>query len=62
MSVNWISALSCARFITDRTSLEPPEDYNQDICVMDADGDDVENLTETEGVFENYPAWGPEAE
>jgi len=41
---------------------EPPEDYNQDICVMDADGDDVENLTETEGVFENYPAWGPEAE
>ncbi len=41
---------------------EPPEDYNQDICVMDADGDDVENLTETEGVYENYPAWGPEAE
>jgi TolB protein len=37
---------------------EPPNDYNQDICVMDADGDDVENLTETDGVFENYPAWG----
>ena len=40
---------------------KPPEDYNQDICVMDADGGDVENLTETEGVYENYPAWGPEA-
>jgi TolB protein len=40
------------------TLQEPPEDYNQDICVMDADGDDVENLTETDGVFENYPAWG----
>ena len=39
---------------------EPPKDYNQDICVMDADGDDVENLTETDGVYENYPAWGPE--
>jgi hypothetical protein len=38
---------------------EPPKDYNQDICVMNADGDDVLNLTETEGVFENYPAWGP---
>jgi Tol biopolymer transport system component len=37
---------------------EPPKDYNQDICVMDADGDDVDNLTETDGVFENYPAWG----
>jgi TolB protein len=38
---------------------KPPKDYNQDICVMEADGDDVENLTETDGVYENYPAWGP---
>lgn len=41
------------------TLQEPPKDYNQDICVMDADGDDVVNLTESEGVYENYPAWGP---
>jgi Tol biopolymer transport system component len=44
------------------TLLEPPKDYNQDICVMDADGDNVENITETEGVYENYPAWGPDAD
>ena len=40
----------------------PPNDYNQDICVMDANGENVENLTETEGVYENYPAWGPAAD
>jgi Tol biopolymer transport system component len=41
---------------------EPPKDYNQDICVMDADGDSIDNITETEGVYENFPAWGPTAE
>ncbi len=41
------------------TLLEPPDDYNQDICVMDADGDNVVNITDTPGVYENYPAWGP---
>jgi Tol biopolymer transport system component len=38
---------------------QPPEDYNQDICVMEADGEDIVNLTESEDVQENYPAWGP---
>jgi Tol biopolymer transport system component len=37
---------------------EPPKDYNQDLCVMEADGDDIVNITETPDVQENYPAWG----
>ena len=40
------------------TLQQPPEDYNQDICVMDADGENINNITETEGIYENYPAWG----
>jgi Tol biopolymer transport system component len=39
---------------------EPPKDYNQDLCVMEADGEDIVNITETPNVQENYPAWGPE--
>ena len=38
---------------------EPPADFNEDICVMDADGSDIVNLTNTPGVLENWPSWGP---
>ena len=38
---------------------EPPPDFNDDICVMDADGTDVVNLTNTVHTFENWPSWGP---
>jgi Tol biopolymer transport system component len=38
---------------------EPPPDFNDDICVMDADGTDVDNLTDTVDRFENWPSWGP---
>lgn len=41
------------------TLREPPPDYNQDICVMGADGTNIVNITNTPGVYENYPAWGP---
>jgi Tol biopolymer transport system component len=37
---------------------EPPDDYNQDICVMDADGTNVVNITNTPDIQENWPAWG----
>jgi Tol biopolymer transport system component len=40
---------------------KPPPDYNQDLCVMEADGDNIVNITNTPGVYENYPAWGPAA-
>ncbi|HZO58882.1 MAG TPA: hypothetical protein VFB51_04230, partial [Solirubrobacterales bacterium] len=32
---------------------------NDDICVMDADGTDIVNLTNTVEAFENWPSWGP---
>jgi Tol biopolymer transport system component len=38
---------------------EPPPGFNDDICVMDADGSDVVNLTNTPDKFENWPSWGP---
>jgi Tol biopolymer transport system component len=38
---------------------EPPEDHNEDICVANADGSNVVNLTNTPDVFENWPSWGP---
>jgi hypothetical protein len=38
---------------------EPPEGHNKDICVMNADGSDIVNLTSTPDVFENSPSWGP---
>jgi Tol biopolymer transport system component len=38
---------------------EPPADHNEDICVMDADGSAIVNLTNTPGVYENWPSWGP---
>jgi Tol biopolymer transport system component len=44
---------------TQGTLSDPPEDYDEDICVMDADGSDIVNLTNTPGTFENWPSWGP---
>ena len=41
---------------------EPPPDFNDDICVMDADGTDIVNLTNTTAIFENWPSWGPAPE
>lgn len=38
---------------------EPPEGHNDDICVANADGSNVVNLTNTPDVFENWPSWGP---
>lgn len=40
---------------------DPPPDYNEDLCVMDADGSDLVNITNTPEVFENWPSWGPAA-
>jgi Tol biopolymer transport system component len=38
---------------------EPPEGQNDDICVMNADGSNVVNLTNTPEKWENWPSWGP---
>jgi TolB protein len=38
---------------------DPPANYNEDICVMEADGSDVEHVTHTARVLENWPSWGP---
>jgi TolB protein len=38
---------------------EPPKGQNDDICVMDADGSNIVNLTNTRKIFENWPSWGP---
>jgi Tol biopolymer transport system component len=38
----------------------PDGHYNEDLCVMDADGTDVVDLTPgTPNTFENWPSWGP---
>jgi TolB protein len=44
---------------TQGTLRKPPKDHNEDICVMDADGTDIVNLTNTPRIFENWPSWGP---
>lgn len=44
---------------TQGTLPDPPADHTEDICVMDADGSDIVNLTNTPGIFENFPSWGP---
>ena len=41
------------------TLAETPEDYNEDLCVMDVDGSDIINITNTPDVLENWPSWGP---
>ena len=38
---------------------DPPEDYDEDLCVMDADGSEIVDLTNTPAKFENWPSWGP---
>jgi hypothetical protein len=37
----------------------PPMDYNQDICVMHADGSHIVHVIDTPNVLENWPSWGP---
>jgi Tol biopolymer transport system component len=46
---------------TQGTRRKPRKDHNEDICVMDADGSDIVNITNTPKVFENWPSWGPAA-
>jgi hypothetical protein len=47
-------------FVRDRGLLSDPRaGFNEGICVMDADGSNIVNLTSTPGVFENWPSWGP---
>ena len=38
---------------------EPPTNYNEDLCIMDADGSDIVKLTNTRDTLENWPSWGP---
>jgi Tol biopolymer transport system component len=38
---------------------DPDGHYNEDICVMNADGSNVVNLTNTPETIENWPSWGP---
>jgi Tol biopolymer transport system component len=44
---------------TQGTLPKPPRDHNEDICVANADGSNVLNLTNTPDAFENWPSWGP---
>jgi Tol biopolymer transport system component len=46
---------------TQGTRRKPRKDHNEDICVMDADGTDIVNITNTPKAFENWPSWGPVA-
>jgi Tol biopolymer transport system component len=39
---------------------EPPN-FNQDICVMDANGSNIVHIIDTPNVLENWPSWGPAA-
>ncbi len=43
------------------TRKRPPDDYNQDICVMNADGSNLVHLISTPDRQENWPSWGPAA-
>jgi Tol biopolymer transport system component len=36
-----------------------PGGFNDDLCVMDADGTDIVNLTNAPATHENWPSWGP---
>jgi hypothetical protein len=38
---------------------KPPDDHNEDICISNADGSNIVNLTNTPKIFENWPSWGP---
>lgn len=37
----------------------PPANYSQDICVMNADGSNIVKAIDTPNTFENWPSWGP---
>jgi TolB protein len=41
------------------TQAAPPSDYDEDICVMDADGTNLIHLTNTQNSLENWPSWAP---
>jgi Tol biopolymer transport system component len=41
------------------TLLDPPPDYNEDICTMKSNGTDIVHVIETPDTFENWPSWGP---
>ena len=41
------------------TLTEPPEDFNEDLCTVEADGSGIVNITNTPDVMENWPSWGP---
>ncbi len=41
------------------TRRRPPPDYNQDICVMNADGSNLDHVISTPDRQENWPSWGP---
>jgi Tol biopolymer transport system component len=37
----------------------PPKNFNQDICIMNADGSNIVHVIKTSNVLENWPSWGP---
>jgi Tol biopolymer transport system component len=37
----------------------PDGNFNDDLCVMDADGSDIVNITNEPATHENWPSWGP---
>ena len=41
------------------TLKDAPADYNEDICVMHADGSHVVKVVNTPNTGENWPSWGP---
>jgi Tol biopolymer transport system component len=43
------------------TRKQPPPDYNEDICVMNADGSNLVHIISTPDTHENNPSWGPAA-
>jgi Tol biopolymer transport system component len=47
---------------TQGTLPKPPKDHNEDICVMDADGSNIVNLTNTPETFRELAELGPRAE
>ena len=38
---------------------KPDGNHSEDLCVMNADGSNVVNLTNTPDIVENWPSWGP---
>jgi Tol biopolymer transport system component len=50
-------------FMCDNRGTPPtePPNFNQDICVMDANGSNIVHIIDTPNVLENWPSWGPAA-